>query len=169
MLRSNEMTTQRSLCQMTHGRRHHNYVRSEKRKEIFIPCRMFCVPSIEHWISMISAIHPLDRMVITSHHTPCHTKLHHTIPYQSTLHHTLHHTKPHHTEPKRTTPHQTTSHDTIPQHTTPHTTPHHTKPHHTEPNRSAPHHTIHHTTPYHTKSHHIPHHTTLHERTCQNK
>ena len=140
MLLSNEMIIQRSLCQMTPGRRHHNYVRSEKRKEIFIPCRMFCVPSIEHWISMISAIHPLDRMVITSHHTPCHT-----------------------------TPHQTTSHDTIPKHTTPHTTPHQTTLNHTTPNRSALHHTIHHTTPYHTKSHHTPHHTTLHERTCQNK
>ena len=136
MLRSNEMTTQRSLCQMTHGRRHHNYVRSEKRKEIFIPCRMFCVPSIEHWISMISAIHPLNRMVITSHHTPCHT-----TPHQTTSHDTIQ---------KHTTPHQTTAHRTEAHHTM----PHHTKLHHTIPYHSTLHHTLHHTTPNHTKSHH---------------
>ena len=111
------------LCQMTPGRRHHNYVRSEKRKEIFIPCRLFTVPSIQHWNSMKSAIHRLDRMVITPQHTA-----HYTTPRQTKAHTAPHYTTPHHTKVHHTTLHHDT-HQTKPHHTKLHTTPHHTTLH----------------------------------------
>ena len=148
---------QRSLCKMTPGCRHHNYVRSEKRKEIFIPCRLFTVPSITLWNSMKSAIHRqrLDRMVITSQITAHHTT-HHT-----TSHHTTHHT--HHHSTQHTTPqftHITLHHAKLKHtlHKLHHTKVHHTRLHHTTPNYSTHHTTLHHAI-YHTTQHHTPHHT----------
>ena len=149
MLLLNEMIIQRSLCKMTHGRHTHNYVRSVKTKEIFIPCRMFSVPSIQHWNSIISAIHLLDRMVITSHTTPHHIITSHHITTKTTQHTPSHHTLYH------TTQHYITPH-TILHHTTHRTTPHYITPHHTIPH-TTPYNTLHHTTPHHTTHHTTPH------------
>ena len=90
MLVLNKMTIQRSLYKMTPVRRHHNYVRSEKskkkKKTLFIVGSSVSNP---HWNSMISAIHRLERMVITSHTTHNYITPHKTTSHHTTPHHTI--------------------------------------------------------------------------------